>query len=647
MLLDTRTAYLTLHDRPVEPGHQAGRRLAIVPDLAAAVEGWTAGSRVSPIWPIERADCSPDFIGRQKLFFVGPVRPGALAGAMPELLDSGLWMTAGMFNMLVRVPARSASAARLRRWARANSVPYEEWSLSDGDARSEGSHVLWQGGRCDAAADLAAEAAKIDAPMLRSALQENVVATATSLARARALRPSLHRKLATVANATRLTLVAYREDRISELDLQSRLLSLNAALSRFSSQAFSGIPPILSTECHFWIHSLLGTGSANLALDNIVSSIQAVLGEARLPERLAELATVTADVPDLDALTSGENLLSFDLMKASREPADGGGIVPLVTYFSGRDGFSSQVQTLSAPLTTIAECTSYRSNLLTITHEVSHIFVQATLAMLSPSAGNEPEMQRARAMLSRDYRASNLLDAARQLFLEALVSMHTAAFGGVSDEAVAAKLPSIVEIWRTELQEILVHAFDFMYFHQSDPEHYVTSIWQSWCAIPGIADRVPEYMMRTLCAVSANLLGESPATRFEAALKATVVLLQKVNRLVGKDSYVKLALDHAAAADTDPTLRERMQKEYAARLLLVRLVKIFLFSETVAAALFADPHVRSSASATDKKKLNYDVIPIGNALTFLKEQLETNPSEAASLWTLHCLAFDLEPGRSR
>ena len=647
MLLDTRTVYLALHDRTAGQGHQAGRKLVIVPDLATAVEGWTAGSRVSPIWPIEGADCAPPFVGRQKLFFLGPLRPGILVGAIPDLLKSGLWVTAGMFNVLVRLATKSPAAARLRRWARENSIPYEEWSLTDGEVRPEGSNVLWSGGRCDAAARLATEAAKIDAPMLRAALQENVVATATSLARARALRPSLHDKLSAVAEATRLTLVAYREGRIGELDLQSRLLSMNAAMSRFSSQAFSGIPPIMSTECHFWVHSLLGTGSANLALDNLVSSIQAVLGEARLPERLLALEATNADLPDIDALTRGEDLLQFDLMKASRTPAKGGEIVPLITYFSGRDGFSSQVQTLSAPLTTIAECTSYRSNLLTITHEISHIFVQAALAILSPSAGDTAELDRAKMMIFRSYQAPNLLDAARQLFIEALVSIHTAARGNMSAETMATKLPTIVEEWRSEVQEILVHAFDFMYFHQSEPDHYVTSIWQSWCAIPGIADRVPEYMMRTLCAVSANFLSESPATRFEAALKATVTLLKKVNRSVGKGSYVHLALDHAAAAEADPDLRERMQKEYAARLLLVRLVKIFLFSETVAASLFADPHVRSGGSSTDKKSLHYDVASIGNAITFLRAQLEANPSEAASLWTLHCLAFDLEQGRSR
>jgi len=53
-------------------------------------------------------------------------------------------------------------------------------------------------------------------------------------------------------------------------------------------------------------------------------------------------------------ITTNPSFLDYDI---TQEPLDdksqASQIIPLVTYFSGRDGFSSQLQTLSAPLTTL------------------------------------------------------------------------------------------------------------------------------------------------------------------------------------------------------------------------------------------------------------------------------------------------------
>jgi len=192
------------------------------------------------------------------------------------------------------------------------------------------------------------------------------------------------------------------------------------------------------------------------------------------------------------------------------------------------------------------------------------------------------------------------------------------------------------------MQEILVHVFDFLYFHKGQADFYITSIWHSWCSIPGIADRVPEYLLRTLSAVSADILDSLPEQIFESALRSSKELLETVDSQIDpQNDYVKLALDRINLMEADSALKEQVQKEFEARKYLVRLVKAYLHSESLENDLFDDHSVRSGSARKNKAKLRYDTNHIGNPLVFLRKQLKANPSEAESLWVLHCLAFDL------
>lgn len=562
------------------------------------------------------------------------------------------WATLGCFNLVVQTgPDHNgeALAERITHWAKRVGIAFEQWTLEAGVITGVSHHVLASREHA-VLSQLTKHAEHHRHPAVRSNFQENLVATATSLARAAAVYPPIYDEIEEAAGSISAIMERFGAGDLTVLEMQSRLLTMNAALSRFSSQAFSGIPPIRGTECHFWIHSLLGTGSANFALASVVATVQQVLGEALLPERLRLLSQIVRSVPTSAELTSDPALLDFDLLDAVKvSPGSFGAVVPLITYFSGRDGFSSHVQTLSAPLTTLAECNSLRSNLLTVTHEISHIFVQSALAILSPTPGKPAEFDEALALLRPRYQAVHMLEAARQLFLEAVVSMAIEERAGnrpYSMRELETELPGIVERTRGEVQEILVHTFDFLYFHAGEPEYYISNIWHSWSSIPGIGDRVPEYVMRTMCAVSSVLLRERPQTRFAAALRATKEVLQKIEPEIGlKGNYVGIALEYIDKLQADAAALERVERQYGVRMRLVRLVRIFLFSDKLAARLFHDPHIGGGEGYRQKKPLFYDANPIGNALQFLRTHLKANPTEAESMWVLHALAFDASPSR--
>jgi len=96
MLLLQRTSFLVIHD------HADGRAASVQESLQKAVASWTPGSRLSPIWPIEREGNSPPATdpleGDQTLTFLGPVAPAKLTAGLEELSSPGaadIWVTAG------------------------------------------------------------------------------------------------------------------------------------------------------------------------------------------------------------------------------------------------------------------------------------------------------------------------------------------------------------------------------------------------------------------------------------------------------------------------------------------------------------------------------------------------------------------------
>lgn len=647
MILEPRAHYLVLHDE-----HASTRSLNIVDDFNEALLGWTAGSRISPIWRV-RLDKRPAsnfvFGQRTSFIFIGPVQPARLSADISSIGNaSAIWATLGCFNIIIAFADNDDGRAlheELNAWTKSNSVACELWVLNNNRVVDTQQYVLNQ--RESFVPAIKSLITYTDAhahPALKAYYQEHLVATATALSRAASVYPQIYDDLLCVVDTTSAIMGAFREKHLEILEMQSRLLTMNAALSRFSSQAFSGTPPIHGTECHFWIHSLLGTGSANFALANLVSEVQQVLGEAKIPERLEELSKINTNVPSLGDLTTSNELLSFDIIGETHVEQDDDRVIPLVTYFSGRDGFSSHVQTLSAPLTTLAECNSFRSNLLTVTHEIAHIIVQSALAVLSPTPGNVDDFERAIALLAPRYQARNFLEAAQQLYLEAILSVSQSNRPGrepYKAEEIAVELPMVLERNRAESQEILVHTFDFLYFHAGDPNYYISNIWHSWCAIPGISDRVSDYLMRTLCAVSAVLLKEKPALRFPAALRSVKEVLAEVEPKIGiPNNYVTSALAYISTLESRADLYLQVSEEYGVRMRLVRLVHIFLYSDTLSAKLFQDPHIGGGEGYRTKRSLTYDTAPVGNSLQFLRTYLKASPTEAESMWILHCLAFD-------
>ena len=304
--------------------------------LQSVILGWPPSTRVSPLYCLDKVPAeSPDefdFAGQHFVFFVGPVFPFDFVSCLGAFCR--VWVGLGAFNIVVAA-SRDSDAKRIERWARSHSVRYEKWTVRSGKVLPEKiqfhSPNTVPANLRDELADLAAHKW---APAVHDAMAEYVPLMASALSRAAVVAPSDF--LADLRLANNKVGQILRGSQATASQKVAMLTDLNAALSRCTSQVFSGSSPIIETECHFWAHSLLGTGVANIALARIRSFVENTIGKARIPERVASYAQIVNNVPDLqaelDAISWDQSFIDTNsaLPKRKRD------LFPLITYLSGR-----------------------------------------------------------------------------------------------------------------------------------------------------------------------------------------------------------------------------------------------------------------------------------------------------------------------
>ena len=185
-----------------------------------------------------------------------------------------------------------------------------------------------------------------------------------------------------------------------------------------------------------------------------------------------------------------------------------------------------------------------------------------------------------------------------------------------------------------EVEELLVHSFDFIYFYGSDIRRYIVSIWKSWQSIPQLDTKVREYLLRTLATAATKHLGDSdPCGR---ARKDVESCLKRVSAVLGPRSYATAGL-----AVLQKEWSSKLEIETAARVLVTQLVPAFLQGPEALAAVrhyFSKPSRRSSDSTFQDLAFVGD--HISNPLEFIEQHTRAEADVHRSFWMLHRLAFE-------
>ncbi|HEY5723179.1 MAG TPA: hypothetical protein VIT45_12735 [Allosphingosinicella sp.] len=475
-------------------------------------------------------------------------------------------------------------------------------------------------------------------------------------------------------------------DDVSDLDLpatepQELLLTLNAALSRLCSQALAGTTPIMQTECHFWPHSFLGIGVANLALRNVADFVTQLVVEANYHQRYKILFDSKFDISSdwinpiprglpsyLDlrpkAIAGLPGHAAADVSRLIPHPASKFAAPTPITYFSGRDGFTNNALTVSAPLPSVSGCDSYKWNLGTITHELSHRVVSGKLQNIFRDLLERFALQDITNIDSLldwfDDPPTSIAGYAEKLVGFSLLSVHAADFkdGELRKNTQFSTFEffkDAKELYSVQIEETLVHIFDFYHFYGSDPRVYMDFVWLSWAVQPSIARKTDDYIRRTVTALSiSHLLSENWRER------AVEDFLSGLNSepLASGLSFSKDLID----ALSEPSCRTAYEHHLEVMQPIIILFHLLFKSEDLRESArkeeFRSPEMRRSrgpAGRSTNRPFNYSArsgtfstgdpsipaISYSNPLVFLRDySRQASPNAANSAWLLHMLAFN-------
>jgi len=618
----------------------------ITSDFSQVVTQWRSSTRVSPLFGVVEFGTekvrSHEFKGEHCLFFLGPIRPDRILQIARSKYK--LWLTLGMFNLVLAFPYSPSTKRRTINWAKNNRCRYEYWKIVNGNvvaielSTERSLDPRWALGlKKILRLNLTQE--------LRDLVEEYCSLVASAMHRSVAIDDKILNDFFLMNELVVRDVLDFKAKDASEAYyeyLLSLLTNLNAALSRFASQAFSGTSPIQETECHFWNHSLLGIGVANSALRNLSRFVQVKLAEVKIPQRFERLTSITDGFPSLTSLHYKDDYWQKDHIGGQKVVEASEPIIPLLTFFSARDGFKSTLTTLSAPLECVSACNSSLYSLMTITHEISHTIIRGVFGFFYPNFDNPQELERISTLIRLRQRPVTLMEEIRRSFAVAMIKMEDPGNPQVPFDPTPDNILSLFNKWHSEAEEIIVHVFDFLYFYGSNIEAYVADIWQTWSAIPNIENRISEYLIRTVCSAYAKNMRS--VNGFDLSKQQVVEAMEP---LLGKwnlhRSFAKKARDYLLS-----NWEEKLKPEVETRAFLINFTRAFLYSETIATVLLKEKNVSAHAHRRGgyvQKELVVDSKEIENPLFFVRNYTSSSlPSTLKSAWLMYCIAFNFKDG---
>jgi hypothetical protein len=299
-------------------------------------------------------------------------------------------------------------------------------------------------------------------------------------------------------------------------------------------------------------------------------------------------------------------------------------LLPLLTFFSPRDGFRSTNLSLSAPVEILSSCNSISWTAMTLTHEISHTVIDGVLALLLPESLDLTEIDRLLCTMENHANATSLGDQVKAFLMYALWRCRD-----VDDEPdfdAEAFVQMLREV-HAEATETLTHLFDFTYFYRGEVSKYVRSIWASWAVIPNIQHRIPKYLLRTLCALHiANVRRDDVSVTMDQLLSDLRATRDEFPAAQYIDYAIQLLQDG----------RAEYIKKLENRVPLIRFLHAFLESPEIVAMINGQPDEETPL----KSVLGFARNPIKNPLRFVDDMTkDTSAHRPTSVWMLQVLAF--------
>lgn len=385
-----------------------------------------------------------------------------------------------------------------------------------------------------------------------------------------------------------------------------RLVQINAAMSYVSTQALSGSVPILERRSLIRRHSLLGIGTAILALNRTARSVERAFQEGGVEAILESGGGHTKPLPGLTNLPSYDPT-GWGAESVSTRPNQPGPSEPKIAYFSGRLGFRESEYAISAAIESISAGAAPEWSVLTLTHEMLHGHIRSLLTVImegEPVRTQDEAWDEFFARFSRRVRDHSdgddgFVDSIRAVLL--FYACLSATYGSLTREPSvehsvgagepvtaffrmadsSAALTKQFQFEYRNISEILVHVLDLHYFYGSNLSAYLQLIWRSWAPLPQVKVDVRQYVLRSLLIAAAKATGRAGPRFHEAARHVREAMQPLANGDYLGSSAVQAAI---LLLDSKPKLDE-LFLPFRAGLILVDLADRVLTSAVIRGAL--------------------------------------------------------------
>jgi hypothetical protein len=390
-----------------------------------------------------------------------------------------------------------------------------------------------------------------------------------------------------------------------------RAVQLVSVLSYVSTQAFSGIIPVLSRRSLIRRHSLLGVGSCVMALNRITVFIEDIFHSYNWTDKLMiDFKRKNGYLPDII------NAYEYNVAKWKYFNADV--VVRKQTiesnqfklpYFSARLGFRESEYSVSAAIQSITNGADREWSILTISHELMHSQVRKILNLIIAGdikENNEKDKQefyRVFEAISRTgfNEENTLLDSIRYIIIThcCLADKH-GSLSHIGENIVAGnrhKNFNIPKDYNTlfrllmhnfrNINEIFVHIFDFYYIYRGQLEYYLMAIWHSWSSLPHINADLRQYILRSLVVISTKVVAQDPHERFIESVSILKNSMALLHAEVEKPLIAKIVF---LLSDV-----KKLSKDYYggfySHLMLADMISNIFISDIISSNLYKDDFV--------------------------------------------------------
>lgn len=403
-----------------------------------------------------------------------------------------------------------------------------------------------------------------------------------------------------------------------------RIVQINSALSYVSTQAFSGGIPIFERRSLVRRNSLLGIGSAMLALNTIARFIENCFAQVPFKDIILKSMSTATPLPG----TANEiydftewNKSSVNIFERYYNAEDQYFKLP---YFSGRLGFRETEFSIAAALQSISSGAGFEWSLMTLTHEMLHGHVRQLLGSIYLGDENQKDSDKRLKFYERFFKKikgqlsdEKLIDSVRYCIFKycCLCLTHGSITNEPEDrgEKFSFLLPSELDLWKIferqyrNINEIFVHILDLHYFYANRISAYIPLIWCSWTAVPHVAGDIRQYILRSLLTIAPSMKGDA-YMRFNQSVGLLKELLQ-----THKDGKLKNpVIDKALLNLSDESkLMESYFPSFKGSIILVDLAYNVFLSQSVHKMIYKDRFVSFNTTETDEsgfeKSFVYDL----------------------------------------